>query len=786
MKNLMDLFQKQIVLLGFLVMLSSLLSVLTYFFNLGIQDFHLFFIMLAFTLAFALVALKVEVVIEDQRIVRKMSLSRKIKIKKTIKAVIIILLSGVLFALVYLGIIKLSFFNAVLEPTLAFKANVLKAYVAFSLFIIGFYLLKKDSITRYEEKLNDEYYALYLKLKILVNSTRLSKQEKRQSLLDVISLLIDAQSSNKEPSEIIMYPEQFIQELVDAYGEKNYGINEVINSLIRLILTILGINTMDYFFQYPSIGFFEIPLDVLYLLILYLVFFTPMWRYLKHTQVGLNVKLLSYIPVILFFLGTITYQIFTNFSPDFVGNSEIWSSRYSDLKLIPNIGILYFYLFVLLTLLTLRFFLRSPRKLQYSENQDQILDFISSNRKIRIGFWTSICLYGIALIVLPLSCIHNWEKDIINRSETDLDISFVSRFYADNHNSMFFPHSGLPKYNEIAWKLESADNTLADDTLLYDGEKLYVTSFYRTHQMNTKKPEIFSRSPLTLDKDSIITVDLVYKKAGIERFEAYQKESGILLWRYNFKKALTDYHLLDNGKIYATSKDGYVYALDALTGKLIWSFNTEGMLNSNPTVHNNTIYIVNKNGLFFALNGADGNLIWKQNISEWNHADDVFAVRESTVVYYDQALFLFDKWKIVKICAQTGKIFWKYQAEDYFIKSVAVAYQKLFINFSAGSNEKSRTVAFNPDNLEEIWSFTPSNGDKFLGRYLGIANHVAYTWYSDGMLYALNVENGSIIWSFDAQLSDNYKYSLDFDAIAIGNGAIYIGNVEGKYLCALK
>jgi outer membrane protein assembly factor BamB len=784
MKNYKHLFQNKLVLIGFFMILSALLSVLTYFFNLGIQDLHLFFVMLAFTLAFALVALKVEAVIEDQQIVKKMSLSRKIKIKKTIKALIIILLSGILFALVYLGIIKLSFFNAVLEPTLAFKANVLKAYVIFSLFIIVFYLLKKDSITRYEEKLNDEYYALYLKLKILVNSTRLSKQEKRQSLLDILSLLIDAQSSNKESSELIIYPEQFIQDLVDAYGEKKYGINEVINSLIHLILTILGINTLDYFLQYPSLGFFEIPLDILYLLVFYLVFFTPMWRYLKHTQVGLNVKLLSFIPVMLFFLGTITYQIYINFSPDFVGNSGTFSTRYSDLKLIPNIGILYFYLFVLLTLLTFRFFLRSPRKLQYSENQDQILDFKSSNRKIRIGFWASLCLYGIALIVLPISCIHNWEKDIINRSETDLDISVVSRFYADNHNSMFFPHSGLPKYNEIAWKLESADNTRADDALLYDGEKLYVTG-YRTHQMNTKKPEMLSNSPTTLYKNSIIAVDLVYIKTG-GSFEAYQKESGILLWRYNFKKVLTDYRLLDNGKIYTTSKDGYIYALDALTGKFMWGFNTEGKLNSNPALHNNAFYIVNKNGFVFALNCIDGSLIWKQYIPEWNHVDDVFAVRESTVVYYEQTLFLFDAYKIVKISALTGKVIWKYQVEDCFIKSVAVAYNKLFVNFSAGSNEKSRTVAFNPDNLEKMWSFTPSNGDRFLGRYLGIANHVAYTWYSDGILYALNIENGSILWSFDAQLSDNYRYSLDYDAIAIGNGAIYIGNIEGKYLCALK
>jgi hypothetical protein len=38
----------------------------------------------------------------------------------------------------------------------------------------------------------------------------------------------------------------------------------------------------------------------------------------------------------------------------------------------------------------------------------------------------------------------------------------------------------------------------------------------------------------------------------------------------------------------------------------------------------------------------------------------------------------------------------------------------------------------------------------------------------------------------NTQLSDNYRYSLDYDAIAIGNGAIYIGNIEGKYLCALK
>ncbi|MCP4853905.1 MAG: PQQ-binding-like beta-propeller repeat protein [Fuerstiella sp.] len=60
---------------------------------------------------------------------------------------------------------------------------------------------------------------------------------------------------------------------------------------------------------------------------------------------------------------------------------------------------------------------------------------------------------------------------------------------------------------------------------------------------------------------------------------------------------------------FASSVDGTVTALDALTGALKWSFFTEGPVRFAPTVWKNRLYVVSDDGYLYALQLLDGSLI---------------------------------------------------------------------------------------------------------------------------------------------------------------------------------
>lgn len=69
--------------------------------------------------------------------------------------------------------------------------------------------------------------------------------------------------------------------------------------------------------------------------------------------------------------------------------------------------------------------------------------------------------------------------------------------------------------------------------------------------------------------------------------------------------------LVINNTIYAGNRDGYFYALDAITGDLKWRFKTGGAISFSAAYKDGVIYFASNDAYAYALNAANGNLIWK-------------------------------------------------------------------------------------------------------------------------------------------------------------------------------
>jgi outer membrane protein assembly factor BamB len=69
--------------------------------------------------------------------------------------------------------------------------------------------------------------------------------------------------------------------------------------------------------------------------------------------------------------------------------------------------------------------------------------------------------------------------------------------------------------------------------------------------------------------------------------------------------------LVVNNTIYAGNRDGYFYALEAVTGGLKWRYKTDGPILFSAAYKNGVLYFASNDAHAYALNANDGSLVWK-------------------------------------------------------------------------------------------------------------------------------------------------------------------------------
>lgn len=129
-----------------------------------------------------------------------------------------------------------------------------------------------------------------------------------------------------------------------------------------------------------------------------------------------------------------------------------------------------------------------------------------------------------------------------------------------------------------------------------------------------------------------------------------------VLWRYETKESIQSSAAIVDGMVYVGSDDGFLYALDRVSGSLRWKFETAAGIRASPTVHGDLVLFGNEDGLFCALDRRGGRKRWSYKveaeiISSANCADD-------RVVFgcYDGSLYC--------LALSSGKLLWKFETES--------------------------------------------------------------------------------------------------------------------------
>jgi len=85
-----------------------------------------------------------------------------------------------------------------------------------------------------------------------------------------------------------------------------------------------------------------------------------------------------------------------------------------------------------------------------------------------------------------------------------------------------------------------------------------------------------------------------------------------VLWTFSQAEAGFETNpLVVDGVLYAGSRDGWLYALDATTGDLVWKYQSDGPVLFSAAYSDDLIYFASNDAHAYALDANDGQLVWR-------------------------------------------------------------------------------------------------------------------------------------------------------------------------------
>jgi len=211
---------------------------------------------------------------------------------------------------------------------------------------------------------------------------------------------------------------------------------------------------------------------------------------------------------------------------------------------------------------------------------------------------------------------------------------------------------------------------------------------------------------------------------------------------------------------------GSLYAFNASDGSLRWRTQTDCWIvdipfgdYALPLVRNGVVY----SGLY-AVRAQDGQALWKVHLDLAQEGEFILLAVADGVVYGCT------EGGVYAINAQDGSIRWRYPSHASLLAGgPLVVSNKLLIVGTQGSVDQPETsalYAINTDTGSLRWYY-------LMGAYQGATfiNQVVYVSSRDQYLYALDSENGKVLWR------RHFSYPVYNAALAV-NGVLYI-NIDG-------
>ncbi len=282
------------------------------------------------------------------------------------------------------------------------------------------------------------------------------------------------------------------------------------------------------------------------------------------------------------------------------------------------------------------------------------------------------------------------------------------------------------------------------------------------------------------------------------------KYDGTIDWRFVADSKVYSSPAVVGGCVYIGTQNGNVYALDVVNGEEKWCANIGESSTTSPAVMNDTVYIgcnrgETNSGKVWALGISDGNVQWSFEFDPYqiynltdptvangllyisNGNDTIYAldathgtkqwtfetgsIMESSPAVVNESVYVgsFDE-NVYALDAKRGSLQWSFETDNGSYSSPMVLEDTLF------TSSQTSIYALNALNGAERWSFEHKN--KSGDRSPVVVDDTVYIAGSDNELWALDVDSGTLQWTFD---TNGYMTTLP---VVVDND-LYFGTSEG-------
>jgi outer membrane protein assembly factor BamB len=235
------------------------------------------------------------------------------------------------------------------------------------------------------------------------------------------------------------------------------------------------------------------------------------------------------------------------------------------------------------------------------------------------------------------------------------------------------------------------------------------------------------------------------------------------------------YTLLVNNTVYCGSCDGYVYALNAITGEDLWRFRTGGIIIGKCAFEKGLVFTGSYDGKVYAINAESGKEEWSYRTGGEIYGSVIADAGRIYAGSNDGYLYCLD--------ARTGKELWKFRTGDSVISTPGVYKNRVYI----GSFD-SYLYCLETRTGKEVWRFRTGDNIMMDLAPLFLEGKVYFASF-DNYLYCLNCETGKEIWRFRTGKYGNNNGPVFYKNMLIHgsrDGILYAINMNGKEIWRFK
>ncbi|HOQ05583.1 MAG TPA: PQQ-binding-like beta-propeller repeat protein [Anaerohalosphaeraceae bacterium] len=232
-----------------------------------------------------------------------------------------------------------------------------------------------------------------------------------------------------------------------------------------------------------------------------------------------------------------------------------------------------------------------------------------------------------------------------------------------------------------------------------------------------------------------------------------------LAWKFKTNGPVKSTPIAADGKVYITSTDQKLYAVDLKTGSLLWSREL-GEMEASALWTKSALYVGTTTGWFYALNPADGAVLWKYETK---------GKIAGSANFLNGCIFFGSYDGTLHALSPDGKVLWTFQTESY-LNGTPAAVPSAVIAGGCDAN----LYLIHPDDPRQVrridtGSYIPSSP--------AVYENLAYIGNFEGQLFCVDTQTAQIVWT------SSHSDDAFFAAPAVNEQYLVVGSQKNKVLC---